>query len=185
MGILDRFKDPLDLFGNKATDQATAIQQQFSQLSLGLQRDFFDQLRDDQAPVRETRNLAIDRLQNNAPLPDDPNLGFQTSEGLRAIRNQAAARGKLNSGGRFRTEQDFVSGLNAQSTGNQLNRLLNIAGFQTTDLNQNNALTQSNLAGQTNSLLGLGDIRAGGIVAQNNNRNNLINTGLYFAGRGF
>ena len=146
--------DPLDLFGGIANRQAGEIQSELAEIGLQLERDFFNQLRDDEAPVRDVRNQALQFLQGiqdgSTSLQQDPSLGFRQDNAARDIRTAAAATGKFNSGGRLVAEQDARAQLASEDTGSQINRLLNVAGFETGDLLTNNQLIAQNTDARIN-----------------------------------
>jgi hypothetical protein len=159
---LNETLDPLDLFGAQAGRQAADIQTQMADMGLQLERDFFNQLREDEAPVRDVRNQALDFLQGiqsgTESLTADPSLGFRTENAVRDIGTSAAAAGKFNSGGRLVAEQDASAQLASQDTGSQINRLLNLSGFETGDLLANNQLIAANTDSQANQMQNLAAI---------------------------
>lgn len=178
---LNELLDPLDLFGGQANRLASDIQGELADIGLQLERDFFNQLREDEAPVREARNQALGFLQQvqqgEAQLPSDPALPFQQQNALRDIRRAAAARGKFFSGGRLEAEQDALAQLQSRDTSSQLNRLLNLAGFQTQDLLGSNQLIAQNTDAQVNQLQNIGAIRQAGNIGQSNALLNLFDQG--------
>ena len=164
--------DPLDLFGGQAARQAGEIQTQLADMSLQLERDFFNQLREDEAPVRDVRNKALEFLQGiqsgETSLSADPSLGFRQDNAVRDIGKSFAASGKFNSGGRLVAEQDATSQLASQDTNSQMNRLLSLAGFETGDLLANNQLIAANTDSQANQMQNLAAINQSRDFSQQN-----------------
>jgi len=177
MGFLDSFKDPLDLTGQKASETATNLQIGLSDQALALQEEFFDILRADAAPVRDTRNLAIDKISGLGEngLSVDPRFEFARQEQEEGLNKSFAARGKFGSGGRLKSLQNLNA--SAASTGTQdgLNRLLGLAGFQTRDLTNQNSLIQNNINQQSNALQFQGNVNAAGRTSRYNGLIDLAN----------
>lgn len=182
MGILDSltnevadFLDPGDIMGRGASEEAYKIQVRLLREALGLRKGLFKDLRKDAAPVRAARDEVLGMIgglrDGTHSLALDPSLGYQTDEALKNIRNQAAARGKFNSGGRFMAEQDAIGSLTSQSVNQSMNRLLNSAGFNTSDLTTNNQLLQRGANGVAQDHMGLATAQ----FNQNINRQNMNN----------
>lgn len=169
---LNEILDPLDLFGGQANRLAADVQAQLASLGLDLEKKFYKQLRADEAPVRNARNLAIDflnRLQRGeATLGTDPRLASQQRELSRNIGQRSAALGKSLSGQRFLDEQQGYAQLESQSTNDRLNRILNLAGFQTRDLVNQNALLEQNTNSLANQSQNVFAARQSGQVGQQN-----------------
>jgi hypothetical protein len=175
---LGRIGDPADLFGKRATDQATDFQRILSAEALALQQEFADVLRADGAPVRETRDLAINRLLSGRGLPQDPSFSYQRDELVNRLNRGAVAGGKYNSGQRLMDMQDLEGGLASQSTTQGMNRLLNIAGFNTRDLTNQNTLLQNNINQQGNAIQFDGALQTANRVGNLNNVTNGITQGV-------
>lgn len=120
-----------DSAGDAADTQAGAVRE-----SNALQKQMYDQTRQDNMPALDARNSAISQLlslyglgQNNgsptygaltrqftgADLANDPGYQFTRDQGLANIQNTAAARGGLYSGATLKALNKFNSGL-ADST---------------------------------------------------------------------
>ena len=182
----DIFEDPLDIFGGRAQTQASEIETLLNNEGLDLQRELFRLLLGDQAPVLDARNQALGLLQG---LDDgsfdpflDPSLSFQREEGLRDIRNRAAASGKFNSGQRYIDEQNFEGGLRSDAINQAVSRILNLAGFSTQDVSTTNPILGSNIGAQGGLLQNQGRINANSIIGQANARNRGLNTGAGILG---
>lgn len=186
MAELNEGLDPLDLFGGQANRLAADIQKQLAEMGLELERDFFSQLREDEAPVRDVRNEALTFLQQlqsgQATLPDDPSLGFQQQNAITDINKAAAAGGKSLAGGTRMAEQDALAQLQSQSTNNQLNRVLNLAGFETRDLLGQNSLIAQSTDSQANQMSNIGGINASFGLGRSNAIFDAIGQGTRLAG---
>lgn len=178
--------DPLDLFGGQANRLANDLQSMLAQMGLDLERDFFAQLREDEAPVREARNAALAALQGledgSYQLPQDPALRFQERQAMEDISKASAAGGKSLAGGTFEAKQDALASLRSQSTNQQINRLLNVAGYQTKDLLGSNSLIAANTDAQANQMQNLGAIKNAYNIGQSNAIFNTLGQGARFAG---
>lgn len=168
-GTFNRLADPLDLFGGRANKQASDVQSALAAEALALQKEFADLLQKDAAPVRNTRDLAIGALRNGSPLQLDPSLGFQRNELVNRLNRGAVASGKFNSGQRLQQTQDLDASLASNATRQAQNRLLNIAGFNTRDLSNQNSLLQRNFDQQGNQIQFQGDLSTARRVGQINN----------------
>ena len=113
-----------------ATDQATQ-----------LQREMYQQTREDQAPYRTAGYNALAEMQRTAgnvpgafkfgagDYQADPGYAFRLSEGQKALDRQAAARGGLISGGALKAAQRYGQEMGSQEFGNAYNRAL--TGYNT------------------------------------------------------
>jgi len=108
-----------------ATDEATQ-----------LQREMYQQTREDQAPYREAGYNALAQMQRTAgnvpgafnfgagDFTADPGYGFRLSEGQKALDRQAAARGGLISGRALKEAARYGQEMGSQEFGNAFNRAL-------------------------------------------------------------
>ena len=108
-----------------ATDQATQ-----------LQREMYQQTREDQAPYRQAGYNALAEMQRTAgnvpgafkfgagDYQADPGYAFRLSEGQKALDRQAAARGGLISGGALKAATRYGQDMGSQEFGNAFNRAL-------------------------------------------------------------
>lgn len=183
---MNEILDPLDLFGGQANRLASDIQSQLAQIGLDLERDFFNQLREDEAPVRDVRNQALEQLRlvqtGEAQLPQDPSLGFRQANAQRDIGTASAARGKFFSGGRQVAEQDAFAQLASDDTNRQLSRLLNLSGFETQDLLGSNQLIAQNTDSQGNLQNNLSGINNASKIGQSNALLNVFGQSSQLAG---
>ncbi len=183
---INELLDPLDLFGGQANRQASELQIKLGQMGLDLERDLFGTLREDEAPVRNVRNQALQFLRQlqsgEAQLGQDPSLPFQQQNIMEQIGKSSAAQGKSLAGGTRIAEQDALGALQSQSTNNQMNRLLNIAGFETGDLLQNNSLIAQNTDSQANIMGNMNALNNANRIGQSNGIFNIIGQGSQLAG---
>ena len=161
-----------------ATDQATQ-----------LQREMYQQTREDQAPYREAGYNALAQMQRTAgnvpgafkfgagDYQADPGYAFRLSEGQKALDRQAAARGGLISGGALKAAQRYGQEMGSQEYGNAYNRALT---SYNTDVARENQLynrqaglagigqTATNLVGQAgqNYATNVGNLMTGAGAAQ-------------------
>jgi hypothetical protein len=130
----------------------------------------------------------------------DPGLAFRREEGEKALTRAAGASGQLGSGRYLKDAMRFNSGLASQEYGNAYNRfqvnrsnklnpLQSMAGLGQTSANtmsqagQNFANSASNALGTYGAstganILGAGNARASGYIAQGNALQNALNGGV-------
>lgn len=116
-----------------ASREATAAQQQAASEQVALQREMFERQMAMQEPYRKAGEQALNRLVPLATeytpfgqqqFQQDPGYAFRLSEGMKALNQQAAARGGLMSGNALRAAQQYVQGLASQEYQNAFNRYL-------------------------------------------------------------
>lgn len=172
-----------------AAGKAAKAQANAANDSMALQKQMFDQTREDAEPWRVTGKNALDRLSKELGLTDDagfretPGYQFAFKEGQRAVDNSGAARGMNFSGNQLRALNDYGQGMADQEYGNWLDRISNLSGVgqqtaaQGQVAGQNYANSMSDLMGQA------GAARASGYVgtanAFNGVTNNLLKTYAY------
>jgi len=159
-----------------ATDQATQ-----------LQREMYQQTREDQAPYRTAGYNALAEMQRtagnvpgafsftNQEMYQDPGYAFRLSEGQKALDRSAAARGGLISGGALKAATRFGQDMGSQEYQNAYNRAL--TGYNTGVTSENQLYNrQAGLAGigQTSANL----VNAAGQTYGTNVGNALINQGV-------
>jgi hypothetical protein len=124
------------LFGSRSASKAADVQAGAADRAAELQRQMFEQTREDQAPYRTAGYNALAEMQRtagNAPgafrfgagdYQADPGYAFRLAEGQKALDRQAAARGGLISGGALKAAQRFGQEMGSQEFGNAYNRAL-------------------------------------------------------------
>lgn len=130
----------------------------------------------------------------------DPGYQFRLDEGMKGLNNSAAARGGLLSGAALKAASQYNQNFASNEFGNasnrfvanqtnQFNRLASLADVGQTAANQNgqNAMQlgqnvgngMMNTAGAiSNNLIGAGNARASGYMAQSNAWGNALNQGV-------
>jgi Sec-independent protein translocase protein TatA len=158
-----------------ATDQATQ-----------LQREMYQQTREDQAPYRTAGYNALAEMQRTAgnvpgafqfgmdQFQQDPGYAFRLSEGQKALDRSAAARGGLISGGALKAATRFGQDMGSQEYQNAFNRAL--TGYNT------GVASENQLYNRQAALSGIGQTATNlvGTAGQNyssNVGNALINQG--------
>lgn len=113
-----------------AAGKAAAGQQAAADKSLALQRQMYDQNRQDWAPWREAGAQALQGLQNKdfsrdftaADFQADPGYAFRMAEGSKALERSAAARGGLMSGNFAKAITNYGQDAASQEYQNAYNR---------------------------------------------------------------
>lgn len=113
-----------------AAAQAAGVQRDVSEQQIALQREQFNKMLELQAPFREVGLRALGKLEGAAEYTPfgmqqfqaDPGYAFRLSEGMKALNQQAAARGGLMSGNALRAAQQYGQDLGSQEYQNAFNR---------------------------------------------------------------
>jgi hypothetical protein len=113
-----------------AAAQATGVQRDVSEQQIALQREQFNKMLELQAPFREVGLRALGKLEGASEYTPfgmkqfqaDPGYAFRLSEGMKALNQQAAARGGLMSGNALRAAQQYGQDLGSQEYQNAFNR---------------------------------------------------------------
>ena len=120
----------------KAAESAAATTAAATDQATQLQREMYQQTREDQAPYRQAGYNALAEMQRTAgnvpgafkfgagDYQADPGYAFRLSEGQKALDRQAAARGGLISGGALKAAQRYGQEMGSQEFGNAFNRAL-------------------------------------------------------------
>lgn len=146
-----------DILGAIFGGNAAAAQERATKEAMDLQRQMYQQSRDDMQPWRLAGVGGLQGLQSllNDPssIQNSPAFQFRMAEGQKALERSAAARGGLAGGGFMKGLARYSQGLASEEYGNQYNRLANLAGMgQSTAQNlgalgANYANSMSNLYG--------------------------------------
>lgn len=162
------------LMGSKAAKSAANAQAQAAANALAFQRQVYDDTRANLSPFIDIGKGAFRSIGDlyglNGGAPNmgaftaSPDYQFRFDEGMRALENSAAARGGLLSGNFARSAQEFGQGLASTEFANYFDRL-----FRTSQLGANAASSAGGLgttqAGNIgNTMMGLGQAQASGIV---------------------
>jgi hypothetical protein len=143
---------------SQAATQAADVQKQVADQQTALQREMFQQTREDQAPYRQAGYNALAEMQRtagnvpgafsftNQEMYQDPGYAFRLSEGQKALDRSAAARGGLISGGALKAATRFGQDMGSQEYQNAYNRAL--TGYNTGVASENQLYNrQAGLAG--------------------------------------
>ena len=121
---------------SKAAKDAAAATAAATDEATQLQREMYQQTREDQAPYRQAGYNALAEMQRTAgnvpgafkfgagDYQADPGYAFRLAEGQKALERQAAARGGLISGGALKAAQRYGQEMGSQEFGNAFNRAL-------------------------------------------------------------
>lgn len=171
-----------------ARDAARAQQAGIGQ-SIAEQRRQFDLNRADLAPFRQTGVEATERLQrlgagDTSDFFTSPGFEFRREEGLRGLENRFSASGGTLSGNALRRLTEFNQGLASQEFGNFFSRQAQLAGL-------GQGATQAGVQAGTaisgnisNALQRGGDVRASGILGQNQAIQGTLGNLLFAGGSG-
>lgn len=146
------------------------------------------QIQGQQTPAAGTSGTGAPFQQRsfNDLLMQDPGYQFRLQEGQKALDRQAAAGGRLYSGGQLKAAQRYGQDFASTEFGNAYNRLAALAGLQ-----QTGTSGASNALGNLGSSVGqglqnIGDARASGYINAANQKqsgfNSLLNAGIAGAG---
>ena len=127
------------LFASRGSKSAARTQAQGATQAQQMQREMFDQQRQDFEPWRRQGENALRALRGETGLGAMPNryrgfeqtpgYQFELSEGMRNLNAQLAAMGLTDSGAGLRARQEFGQGLASREYGNHLARLQSMAGL--------------------------------------------------------
>lgn len=193
------------LIGASSASKAAKAQSRSADAQMQLQREMYDQTREDLGGYREAGGLGLEALMYEMGLgaaPKDyggftatPGYDFRLKSGNDSINALAGARGGLHSGATLKALADYNQGMASDEYGNYLNRLAGLtdmgASAASGQAGANNALAQmgsSSLAQKGNAqsagAIGVGNALQGGLqtgIGLWNYQNNL-NNGLKPAG---
>jgi hypothetical protein len=141
-----------------AAEKATETQKEVADQQVALQREMYQQIREDQTPWRQAGVNALgvmERTAGNVPgafkfgaadFTADPGYAFRLAEGRKALASTARARGGLVSGQTLKGMQDYAQNAASQEFQNAYNRAYTGYG---TDVARENQLynRQAALAG--------------------------------------
>jgi hypothetical protein len=143
------------------------------------QLQMFNQLREDNQPLLESRNSALDQI--NALLKDpnavtqQPDYKFGMEQGTRALNTGAAARGMTYGGAQGKALQRYGQDYAGSKLDASYNRLANIAGLGNVATSSNTA-AGANAANQIgNNMTGAGNAQAGAALYTGSAYQNMLN----------
>lgn len=159
------------VLGAVSSNKAAKAQKSAANNQLALQREMYDQTREDLTPYREGGQDAVTAqnyllgLSTDNRMSDGSNYSFETSpgyqfnleQGLNAIDASAATKGGLLSGATLKAAQEYGSGLASNEYWKNLNALSGLSG-----------MGQSAAAGTANANLSYGNAGSSAIGAAGN-----------------
>lgn len=112
----------------KAAQSAANASKKATDASLTLQRDIYNQNRADQEPWRQAGMTALNTLSNPlANFQASPDYAFRMGEGLKAVNQNRATAGLLNSGSALRGLNDYAQNTASGEFGAWWNRQAGLA----------------------------------------------------------
>ncbi len=121
--------------------------------TLALQEKIYNQNRSDQEPWRLAGVNALQQLADpNANFEESPDYQFRLSEGLKAVNQNRATRGQLQSGSALRGIADYAENTASGEFGNWWNRQSGLAGIGQA-ANSSNAASGSSYANASQNAL--------------------------------
>ena len=191
MGLID---DTLgtNIFGPNSTDRALNAQRRGMDQATQVQREMYDQQRQDFAPWRETGVGAMGQLNDNKFMQNwqqDPGYQFRLQQGQKALEQSAAARGGLNSGATLkaltRYGQDFGANEYQNVYNREYGRLSQLAGLGQASTAGSAAAAGNFGQSMANNYTGMANAAASAHIAQGNRGANLLGQGLMAGGMYF
>lgn len=178
------------VLGASSANRAARSQEALGREGIALQREQFQQGREDLAPWCEAGGESLGMLMSgirdgsltDAPNPEnfrtDPGYQFRLGEGMRAVEGSAAARGILQSGGTLRGINRYAQGVADQGygdwfnreravQGDRYNRLAGVAGTGQAAVNTGVQQGQNFATNASQTLGQIGQARASGYAGQN------------------
>ena len=176
-----------DITGKNSRDAAINAQRDGANAAIGLQREMYQQGREDMAPWREAGMDALGRMNDNRfnqqfdmqSFQQDPGYQFRMNEGMKALQASAAARGNLGGGATLKALTRYGQDVASQEYQNaynrfydqqdrSYNRLASLAGVGQTTSSQLMGAGQNyaNQAGQAH--MGMGNAAAAAHMNQYN-----------------
>lgn len=153
----------LGFFGNQSAGrQAAAAQRDAANMQMAQ----YQQSRADMEPWRQAGMSALNQLvpATATPFRTDPGYAFRYNEGMRAVMNNAAARGNLNSGAATRALLRYGQGMGDQMYGDWWNRNANLAGLGQTATTSTGQMGANAAANAGQNIAAAGQSRAQGLT---------------------
>lgn len=120
----------------KAATQAAQTQSDATKYASDIQKQMYDQTRNDlqpytQAGVNATNSLSgllgLNGQSSTAALQQDPSYQFRLNQGLDSVQSSAAGQGSLLSGATLKALNNYASDYASTEYGNAYNRLLGVS----------------------------------------------------------
>jgi len=176
---------------DQASSKASDAMQNSAEMQAQIQKDIYEQSRQDYAPWREAGTAALGGLQEmlnpNYDLTTSPGYQWRLGQGVSALDKSAAARGNLLSGQQLKAVTDYGQNIGAQEYNNRFNRLASLAGLGQSGTAGTVQAGQNYATGASNAYGNMGQARASGYLGQANAWGNAMNQGLgmYGASQGW
>lgn len=192
----------LDLVGSvagaylssNAADNAAQVQANASNNAAQVQQNMYNQSREDAAPYRDVGQNALyhqaalygldyegapgtveDRYETAMNrFKETPSYQFRVSEGINALDNSAASRGRLRSGAQDQAITKFGQNVASTEFGDYTNRLAALSGNAQTATQSLASVGQNTAANIGNATMAAGNAQATGIA----NKNNALQDGI-------
>jgi hypothetical protein len=177
--------------GSQASANAADAMQQSAAMQAQVQRDIYNQTREDYAPWRQAGVSALGDLQSmldpNYDFTASPDYQWRFGQGVNALDKSAAAQGNLLSGRQLKAVTDFGQNIGAQEYNNRFNRLASLAGIGQSGVAGSAQAGQNYATGASNAYGNMGQARASGYLGQANAWGNAMNQGMgmYGASQGW
>jgi hypothetical protein len=165
-------------FQSRAASKAADAQLKAARESNALQKQMYDQQREDLAPWREAGSNALTQAQgllaNPSAIQSDPGYQWRLQQGMQGLNNSAGGSGGVYSGRQMRNALNYGQGMATNELGAAYNRYASMAG-----LGQASATNSANAAGQYGQNVGdtmqnMGNARASGTIGAANSWTNAL-----------
>lgn len=166
------------LLGSSSARRAAREQAAAQQSAISEMRRQFDETQRLLSPYTEAGTRAISQfnrligLAGEAPdyslFTSSPEYQFALQQGQQALERSAAARGGLFSGNTGVALTEFGQGLASQQFGNYMNRLMQLMGIGQSAAAGTAGAGERMASGIADTLTGIGDTRASGIMGASN-----------------
>lgn len=165
------------LISSNASSKASKAQSSAVDKSNALQKEMYDQTREDQTPYREAGYGALEQIQNLLKSPDnitkDPGYQFGLDQGTRALNSGAAARGMTYSGAAGKALARYGQDYAGTKLDQAYNRLSNLAGLGQVGVNGHNNQNYGNNVGS--NMIGLGNAQGAAALRTGSTYSNSLN----------
>jgi len=185
------------VMGSQSSDKASEAQANSAAASLGLQKEMWQQSREDTAPWREEGANALSKLADlvySGPgdYTKSPGYDFRLSEGNKAIERSAAARGNVLGGKTLKALTKYGQEYATNDYDNFLRRyyesmtpLQSLAGLGQSTAAQTAALGGNAANGMANAITQMGNAQAAGTINSANAVTGALNSGINNAIAGY
>jgi hypothetical protein len=166
----------------KAAQQAANTQAAATDRASEVQKEMYNQTREDLAPYTQAGNKATTGMMNLLglgtgssadALAQDPSYQFRLNQGLEGVQSSAAAGGGLLSGATLKALNNYAQDQASQEYGNAFNRLYGVSSLgQNAAAQVGNTGTSVAQSIANNTMAGANAMAAGQVAAGNRTANN-------------